>query len=136
MFSEGIITIIADLLTLIVVLSIMFWTSWQLTLVCMTVLPVLIIGAQWFRKEVAKSFQIVRNKVSEMNSFLQEHISGMRIVQIFNAENQERARFKDLNRSYAEANLKAIFAYAVFFPLVEIVSAASLGLMVWYVQKV
>ncbi len=134
-FSEGIITIIADLLTLIVVLSIMFWTSWKLTLVCMTVLPVLIIGAQWFRKEVAKSFNIVRNKVSEMNAFLQEHISGMRIVQIFNAEKQEQARFKAINRAYAGANLKAIFAYAVFFPLVEIVSAAALGLMVWYGAK-
>jgi ATP-binding cassette, subfamily B, multidrug efflux pump len=134
-FSDGIITIIADLLTLIVVLSIMFWTSWKLTLVCMTVLPVLIVGAQWFRKEVAKSFNIVRNKVSEMNAFLQEHISGMRIVQIFNAEKQEQARFKAINRAYAGANLKAIFAYAVFFPLVEIVSAAALGLMVWYGAK-
>jgi ATP-binding cassette, subfamily B, multidrug efflux pump len=134
-FSEGIITIIADMLTLIVVLSIMFWTSWKLTLVCMTVLPVLIVGAQWFRKEVAKYFNVVRNKVSEMNAFLQEHISGMRIVQIFNAEAQEQARFKAINRAYAGANLKAIFAYAVFFPLVEIVSAAALGLMVWYGAK-
>ncbi|MDZ7878083.1 MAG: ABC transporter ATP-binding protein [Saprospiraceae bacterium] len=134
-FSDGLITILADLLTLIVVLSIMFWTSWKLTLVCMTVLPILIMGAQWFRKEVAKSFNIVRNKVSEMNAFLQEHISGMRIVQIFNAEDQEQARFKAINRSYVGANLKAIFAYAVFFPLVEIVSAAALGLMVWYGAK-
>ncbi len=134
-FSEGIITIIADLLTLIVVLSIMFWTSWKLTLVCMMVLPFLLVGAQWFRKEVAKYFNIVRNAVSDMNSFLQEHISGMRIVQIFNAEDQEQARFKTINRAYAGANLKAIFAYAVFFPLVEIVSAAALGLMVWYGAK-
>ena len=131
-FSEGIITIIADLLTLIVVLSIMFWTSWKLTLVCMTVLPVLILGARWFKNEVARWFQTVRNSVSTMNSFLQEHISGMKIVQIFNAEAQERDKFKEINRAYTGANLKAIFAYAVFFPFVEIISAAALGLMVWY----
>ncbi len=131
-FSEGIITIVADLLTLIVVLTVMFWTSWKLTLVCMVVLPILIIGARWFKNEVARSFQVVRNEVSRMNAFLQEHISGMRIVQIFNAEEQEREKFKAINRSYTGANLKAIFAYAVFFPLVEIVSAAALGIMVWY----
>jgi ATP-binding cassette, subfamily B, multidrug efflux pump len=134
-FSEGIITIIADLLTLIVVLGIMFWTSWKLTLVCMTVLPFLLVGARWFKNEVAKYFQVVRNEVSRMNAFLQEHISGMRIVQIFNAEAQEREKFKEINRSYTGANLKAIFAYAVFFPLVEIVSAAALGIMVWYGSK-
>ena len=131
-FSEGIITIIADLLTLIVVLSIMFWTSWQLTLVCMTVLPILILGARWFKNEVARWFQTVRNSISTMNSFLQEHISGMKIVQIFNAEEQEREKFKVINHAYTGANLKAIFAYAVFFPFVEIISAAALGLMVWY----
>jgi ATP-binding cassette, subfamily B, multidrug efflux pump len=131
-FSEGIITIIADLLTLIVVLGIMIWTSWKLTLVCMIVLPFLLLGARWFKNEVAKSFQIVRNQVATMNAFLQEHISGMRIVQIFNAEAQERQKFKVINRAYTGANLKAIFAYAVFFPIVEIVSAAALGLMVWY----
>ncbi len=131
-FSEGIMTIIADLLTLIVVLGIMFWTSWKLTLVCMTVLPILIIGARWFKNEVARWFQTVRNSISTMNSFLQEHISGMKVVQIFNAEAQEREKFKEINRAYTGANLKAIFAYAVFFPFVEIISAAALGLMVWY----
>jgi ATP-binding cassette, subfamily B, multidrug efflux pump len=131
-FSEGIMTIIADLLTLIVVLGIMFWTSWKLTLVCLTVLPPLIWGARWFKNEVARWFQTVRNSVATMNSFLQEHISGMKVVQIFNAEVQERAKFKEINRAYTGANLKAIFAYAVFFPFVEIISAAALGLMVWY----
>lgn len=131
-FSEGIITIIADLLTLIFVLGVMFWTSWKLTLVCMLVLPFLLVGARWFKNEVARWFQSVRNQVSAMNSFLQEHISGMRIVQIFDAEMQEREKFKVINRAYTGANLKAIFAYAVFFPLVEIISAAALGLMVWY----
>ena len=134
-FSEGIITIVADLMTLIVVLSIMFWTSWKLTLACMVVLPFLLVGAKWFKNEVAQSFQVVRSSVTKMNGFLQEHITGMRVVQIFNVENQEREKFRQINYDYTGANLKAIFAYAVFFPLVEIVSAAALGIMVWYGSK-
>jgi ATP-binding cassette subfamily B multidrug efflux pump len=98
----------------------------------MTVLPFLILGARWFKNEVAKSFQQVRNQVAAMNVFLQEHISGMKIIQIFNAESREKQRFGAINRQYTQANLDAIFAYAVFFPLVEIISAAALGLMVWY----
>ncbi len=131
-FSDGMITIIADLLSLIVILGVMLWTSWKLTLVTMSVLPLLILGARWFKNEVAKSFQVVRNEVARMNAFLQEHISGMRIVQIFNAEKEEREKFKIINRNYTGANLRAIFAYAVFFPFVEIISAAAIGLMVWY----
>ncbi len=134
-FSEGIIAIIADLLTVFVVLGVMLYTNWQLTLVCMSVLPFLIFAAYIFKEEVKKSFQVVRNQVAKMNAFLQEHITGMRIVQIFNAEKQEAAKFKTINRTYTEANLKAITAYAVFFPIVEILSAAALGLMVWYGAK-
>ncbi len=131
-FSEGIMTILADLMTVAVVLGIMLWTSWKLTLVCMVILPPLIFSARWFKNEVARSFQKVRNEVARMNAFLNEHISGMRIVQIFNAEAKESAKFKEINRSYTGANLDAIFAYAVFFPIVEIAQAAALGLMVWY----
>jgi ATP-binding cassette, subfamily B, multidrug efflux pump len=134
-FSEGIIAIIADLLTVFVVLSVMLYTNWKLTLVCMSVLPFLIFAAYLFKEEVKKSFQVVRNQVAKMNAFLQEHITGMRIVQIFNAEKQEAEKFKIINRAYTEANLKAITAYAVFFPIVEILSAAALGLMVWYGAK-
>ncbi len=131
-FSEGVIAIIADLLTLTVVLTMMFGTSWKLSLICMSVLPFLVLGAYWFKEAVRKSFQTVRNQVSIMNAFLQEHISGMRIVQIFNAEAQEREKFKAINHKYTQANLRSILAYALFFPFVEIISAAALGLMVWY----
>lgn len=131
-FSEGVIAIIADLLTLTVVLTMMFGTSWKLSLICMSVLPFLMVGAYWFKEAVRKSFQMVRNQVAVMNSFLQEHISGMRIVQIFNAEAQEREKFRTINRTYTQANLRSILAYALFFPFVEIISAAALGLMVWY----
>lgn len=131
-FSEGIITIVADLLTLFVVLGIMFYTSWKLTLVCMVVLPFLIVASYIFKEKVKTSFQIVRTQIAKMNAFLQERISGMRIVQIFNAEKQELDKFKAINREYTQANIDAIFYYAVFFPVVDIIAAACLGLMVWW----
>ncbi len=131
-FSQGVITIVADVLTLIFVLGVMFYTSWQLTLVCLVTLPLLIWSSYWFKEAVKKSFEIIRSQVSKMNAFLQERISGMRIVQIFNAEEQEWKKFEQINDTYTKANIKSIFYYAVFFPVVEILSAASLGLMVWY----
>lgn len=131
-FSQGVLTIIADILGIIAVLSIMLWTSWQLTLVVLTVMPVLMIGSYIFKEKVKKAFQTVRNQISIMNSFLQERISGIQVVQVFNAENQERDKFREINRAYTGANLNSILYYAIFFPFVEIVSAASLGLLVWY----
>jgi ATP-binding cassette subfamily B protein len=131
-FTQGVITILADLLTLIAVLTIMLITSWQLTLVCLITLPFLIIASYIFKEKVKSAFQIVRTQISRMNAFLQERISGMRIVQIFNAEAQEAEKFRKINREYTQANLDSILYYAVFFPVVEILSAASLGLMVWW----
>lgn len=131
-FTQGLITIVADLLTLIAVLGIMFITSWKLTLICLTTLPFLMVASYVFKEKVKISFQKVRAEISKMNAFLQERISGMRIVQIFNAEEQEREKFRIINRRYTGANLKSILYYAVFFPVVEIISAASLGLMVWW----
>ena len=131
-FSQGIITIIADILALIAVIIIMFVTSWKLTLVCLTVFPFLIAAGYVFKEKVKAAYQVVRNQIARMNAFLQERITGMRIVQIFNAEEQEMENFKKINRKYTEANLNSILYYAVFYPVVEIISAAALGLMVWY----
>ena len=131
-FSQGAITIIADLLTLFAVLAIMLYTSVQLTLICLTTMPFLIVATYIFKEKVKAAFQIVRNKISEMNAFLQERITGMRIVQIFNAEEQEMQKFKKINRDYTQANLDSILYYAIFFPVVEIISAIALGLMVWW----
>jgi ATP-binding cassette subfamily B protein len=131
-FSQGVITIVADILSIFAVLGIMFYTSWQLTLIVLTTLPVLWIGTYFFKEGVKKAYQKVRNQVSRMNSFLQERITGMRVIQIFNAQQQERDKFKKINRDYTQANLDSILYYAIFFPFVEIVSAAALGLMVWY----
>ncbi len=131
-FSQGFITIIADLLTLFFVLGIMFWSSWKVTLICLVTIPFLILATYIFKEAVKKSYEIVRTQVSVMNAFLQERITGMRIVQTFNAEQQELDNFKSINQKYAQANINSIFYYAVFFPVVEILSATSLGLMVWY----
>ncbi|MGH1338373.1 MAG: ABC transporter ATP-binding protein [Aureispira sp.] len=131
-FSQGFITIIADVLTLIFVLGIMLVTSWKVTLVCLVTIPVLIVFTYWFKEAVKKAYEIVRTQVSSMNAFLQERITGMRIVQTFNAEEQELTKFKEINKKYADANINSIFYYAIFFPTVEILSATSLGLMVWY----
>lgn len=122
----------ADVLTLLVVLAIMLITSWKLTLVCMVTMPFLVLASYIFKEKVKASFQSVRTQVARMNAFLQERISGMRIVQIFNAERQEEERFKAINKDYTQANLDSVLYYAVFYPVVEIISAASLGLMVWY----
>ncbi len=131
-FAEGSVTILADLLTLLAVMAMMFYTSWKLTLVVLSVFPLLIWGSYKFKESVRKSYEKVRNHISTMNSFLQERITGMRIVQIFNAEAQEAEKFRQINRDYTAANLKSILAYAIFFPVVDIISALSLGLMVWY----
>ena len=131
-FSEGSVTILADLTTILAVLVVMFATSWKLTLLVLSVFPLLIWGSYQFKESVRKSYENVRNHIATMNSFLQERISGMRIVQIFNAEEREAGKFRQINRDYTSANLKAIFAYAIFFPVVDIISALSLGLMVWY----
>ena len=131
-FSQGVITILADLLTLFAVLGIMLYTSWKLTLVCLITMPFLIGATYIFKEKVKASYQVVRTQISRMNAFLQERITGMRMVQIFNAEQQEMEKFKTINKEYTEANLNAILYYAIFFPVVEIISAASLGLMVWY----
>ncbi len=131
-FSEGVITILADILGLIAVLIIMFVVSWKLSLICLTTLPFLIYASYLFKEKVRISFQQVRSHIAKMNSFLQERISGMRIIQIFNAEHQEIEKFKTINREYTKANIDGIFYYAVFFPVVELISATSLALMVWY----
>ncbi len=131
-FSEGVITMIADLLTVIAVLGIMLYTSWKLTLVCMLTLPFLVIASYIFQKKTRIAFQIVRTQIAKMNAFLQERITGMRTVQIFNAEKQEAEKFKAINQEYTQANLKSILYYAIFYPAVEVIAAASLGLMVWY----
>lgn len=131
-FSQGVITIVADLLSLVAVIAIMFVTSWKLALLCMITLPFLLVATYIFKEKVKVAYQTVRTEISNMNSFLNERITGMRIVQIFNAEDQEMNKFRKINRSYTEANLNSILYYAVFFPVVEIISAVALAILVWW----
>ncbi|MBS1782492.1 MAG: ABC transporter ATP-binding protein [Bacteroidetes bacterium] len=131
-FSEGIISILADVLTIIAIIIVMFVTDWRLTCICLTTFPFLIIATYYFKESVNKSFQRVRNAVSALNAFVQEHLSGMYLVQAFAVEKRELEAFKTINHEHREANIKAIFAYSVFFPVVEIILAMSLGLLVWW----
>lgn len=131
-FSDGLIQIIADLLSIIVVLVTMFRTDWQLTLIALIPFPLLILATYYFKESVNKSFIKVRNAVAALNAFVQEHITGMQVVQAFAAEDREFSKFKTINKRYRNANIKSIFAYSVFFPVVEITLAVSTGLLVWW----
>lgn len=131
-FSEGIISIVADVLTIIAIIVVMLLTDWKLTLVCLLTFPLLIVATYFFKESVNKSFQRVRNAVAQLNAFAQEHITGMYIVQAFAAEDRELGKFRKINKEHRDANIKAIFAYSVFFPVVEIILATSMGLLVWY----
>ncbi len=131
-FSDGLIPIIADLLSILSVLLFMFLVDWRLTLVCLAPFPFLLLATWLFKESVNKSFIRVRNAVAALNAFVQEHITGMPIVQAFAAEQREDAKFNRINREHRNANINAIFAYSIFFPVVEIILAISTGLLVWW----
>lgn len=131
-FAEGLISIIADILTIIAIIIVMLITDWRLTLICLIPFPVLILATYWFKESVNKSFHRVRNAVAALNAFVQEHITGMYLVQAFAAEEREMGKFKEINKEHRNANIRAIFAYSVFFPVVEIILAVSMGLLVWW----
>jgi ATP-binding cassette, subfamily B, multidrug efflux pump len=131
-FSDGLIPIIADLLSILSVLLFMFIADWRLTLVCLAPFPILLIATWLFKESVNKSFIRVRNAVAALNAFVQEHITGMQVVQAFAAEKREAVKFDKINREHRNANINAIFAYSIFFPVVEIILAVSTGLLVWW----
>ena len=131
-FADGLIPIIADLLSIIAILIFMFVSDWKLTLVSLAPFPILIAATYVFKESVNKSFIRVRNAVAALNAFVQEHITGMPVVQAFAAEDREFNKFKKINREHRNANIKAIFAYSVFFPVVEIVLAVGTSLLVWW----
>lgn len=132
-FADGIIPIIADLLTIIFILVTMLWMDWQLTLICLIPFPLMIVATYYFKESVNRSFTLVRNAVASLNAFVQEHLTGMQLVQAFAAESREYKKFQEINRGHRNANIKAIFAYSVFFPVVEVILAVSIGLLVWWV---
>ncbi len=131
-FSQGLASIIGDLLQLVSILTVMFIVDWKLTLVSLCTLPLLIISTYIFKEKVKKSFNEVRNAVSNLNSFLQEHITGMSIVQIFNREDREFEKFKVINKEHRKAHLRSVLYYSVYYPVSEIIQAIGIGLVVWY----
>lgn len=131
-FAEGLISISGDVLQIIFILSLMLYTDWKLTLISLTVLPLLMYAGYVFKEKVRVSFEDVRNQVAKLNTFVQEHLQGISIVQLFNRERHEYEKFKQINAKHRDANIRSVFYYSVFFPVVEILSAAATGLVVWY----
>lgn len=131
-FADGLIPIIADLLSIVAILVVMFVEDWRLSLISLAPFPILIVATYFFKESVNKSFIRVRNAVAQLNAFVQEHITGMQIVQAFAAENKEMNKFRQINKEHRNANIHAIFAYSVFFPIVEIILATGIGLLVWW----
>ncbi len=132
LFSSGIITILGDMVQIIAILWCMFYISVKLTFLTLLVIPLLLYSANKFRKGIRDTFQDVRNQVSNLNAFLQERITGMQIVQLFNQEKREFDKFKDINKKHQDANIKSIFYYSIFFPIVEVLIALAFAIIVAY----
>jgi ATP-binding cassette subfamily B multidrug efflux pump len=134
-FSEGLIVIIGDVLMVIVIIAVMVYRDLTLTIVVLLPLPLLIVATSIFQKAIKSAFQEIRTEVSNLNTYLQEHITGISIIQYFAREEQEYRKFKKINSRYRDANIRSNWYYSIFFPVVEIISAMSMGLLVWYGAK-
>lgn len=134
-FSQGFLEILGDILKLLVITVVMFSNDWRLSLVSLSTIPVLLIATYIFKNAIKNSFQDVRTQVARLNAFVQEHITGMSIVQLFNREKEEYSQFQQINEKHKIANIRSIWHYSVFFPVVEILSAISIGLLVWWGSK-
>ena len=134
-FSEGLIVIVGDVLQVLAIIAVMLYTDWELTIVVLIPMPFLIIASYVFKEAIKSAFQDVRTQISNLNTFLQEHISGIRIIQYFAREDQEMRKFKEINSKHRDAHIRSNWYYSIFFPVVEIISAISIGLLVWYGSK-
>lgn len=132
LFSSGIVMVFSDVFILIWILAFMFFLDIKLSLVTLSVLPVLIYGTFLFRKKVRESYRDVRMHLARLNSYMQEHVTGMNVIQIFRKEKDELNQFAKINDDYRHANIKSIFYYAIFYPGVEIISSIAIGLIIWY----
>ncbi len=134
-FSQGFLEIVGDVLKLVVIIVVMFISDWRLTLISLSTIPVLLFATYVFKNAIKSAFQQVRTQVARLNAFVQEHITGMNIVQIFNREKAELNKFEKINAAHRDANIKSIWHYSVFFPVVEILSSISIGLLIWIGAK-
>lgn len=131
-FSEGLIIIIGDLVQLAAIIAFMFYTNWKLSVVSLSTIPFLLIATYIFKNKIKATFNDVRTQVAHLNTFVQEHITGMRIVQMFNREKKEMGKFEKINAAHRNANIRSVWYYSIFFPVVEILSSLSIGLLVWW----
>ncbi|MGI4739032.1 MAG: ABC transporter ATP-binding protein [Janthinobacterium lividum] len=134
-FSEGLAAMVGDLLQIVFLMIFMFWTNWQLALISLSVIPPLLFSTYVFKEKVKGSFQEVRNAVAKLNSFVQEHLTGMNVVQIFNNEAREYRKFKEINQEHTRANIKSVLYYSIYFPVAEVLGAIGVGLLVWYAAQ-
>ena len=130
-FSEGLASIAGDLLQLVLIVGVMFYTDWRLTLVILATVPFMVFSTYVFKEYIKKSFNEVRWAVANLNSFVQEHISGMMVVQLFHAEERELKKFDQINVAHRDANIKGILAYSLYFPVADVIAAVGSGLIVW-----
>lgn len=131
-FSQGIIQIVGDILQLVVIMGVMFYTDWRLTLIVLSLMPVMLIATYFFKRAMRSSFQDVRTWVSRLNTFLQEHISGISVIQYFAREKQEYNKFIGINAQHRNAHIRSNWYFSIFYPVIEIIMALALGLVVWY----
>ena len=134
-FTQGVLTMAADIMGIFAIIGFMLFISWKLTLICLITVPLLVGATYIFKEKVKVAFKKVRNEITNLNTFLNEQISGMQIVQMFSAEKKEAEKFKSINRKYTGANLDAVEYYAIFFPVVELISSMALALLVWWGSK-
>ena len=134
-FSEGLAAMMGDLLQIVFILIFMFFTDWRLSLVSLSCIPLMFLATYVFKEKIKVAFNDVRNAVSNLNSFVQEHITGMNIVQIFGSEKREFVKFKEINKEHLDSNLKSVLYYSVYFPVAEIIAAMGIGLVMWYGAK-
>ncbi|MEX6626251.1 ABC transporter ATP-binding protein [Tenacibaculum sp. P3-BQ1] len=131
-FSQGVFMIISDILKMIVVIIVMLYTNWKLALIALATLPILIYATKLFQIAIKSTFQDVRNQVANLNGFVQERVTGMKIVQLFNREKIEYQNFVGINDKHKKAYIKTVWYYSIFFPIAEILSSIAIGLIVWY----
>lgn len=134
-FSEGLAAMAGDLLQIVFILGFMFYMDWRLALVSLSTIPLMILATYVFKEKVKVAFNDVRNAVSNLNSFVQEHLTGISIVQMFGSEKREYEKFKEINKEHRDAHLRSVLYYSVYFPVAEVIAAMGIGLLVWYGAK-
>ena len=134
-FSEGLAAMVGDILQLLFIMAFMFYIDWRLTLISLSVIPPLLFSTYVFKEKIKGSFQDVRTAVAQLNSFVQEHLTGMNVVQIFNNEEREYRKFADINQRHTDANIRSVLYYSIYFPVAEVLGAIGVGLLVWYAAQ-